>query len=568
MDAFSRLVQGQREVAGIVEATCDSGGGIVLHTVVMAAIDIVNNKDQMLSDVYTMFRNKGLGWLSVSHAHTFGHTLVKALAEVLWEITDQRAVLAQRCCDLEPVWDKFVGCRRLTHKPKRTMELDTLALKCGVLERVIAQTWWTACDTWSSGWRAMKQDVDNMCTKLNRFLDQRVHNRNIIIARRQVATPVLVRGSAYDMYPVIRARVPTDNELPPELTTLALVVGQTDFYEAISLSETGHMPSSDASQGSRHLKAKFVHMLKTTPLCSTPSVLFYYFQGGAAPTLYWLWRCDPAANKEADKAANEVTVAKLVGDIPRQASRQELRDMTKELDRIGSTRDSKRRMKNCFRLLCGGMPSKLAMSAQTECNMEHILNYGSEIEVIRDMRRGFGGAPLNSTSFDAFWDLVRIKVGEYAVAPHPRRSDGSTFVVPVVADKAPPASIADLYAVCCEAAAACSEVVNVPGFTWFRMQFAPKTAAAALAVQRTGRFQVKWMIQGHHLRAHHEDSHYGAKCYQYLREMAVLLRDVAVFVCQDDKKKIAVGEPGLPLAGATSPLTLTLTLTLIVLYCS
>ena len=88
MDAFSRLVQGQREVAGVVEATYDSGGGIVLHTVVMAAIDIVNNKDQMLSDVYTMFRNKGLGWLSVSHAHTFGHTLVKALAEVLWEITD------------------------------------------------------------------------------------------------------------------------------------------------------------------------------------------------------------------------------------------------------------------------------------------------------------------------------------------------------------------------------------------------------------------------------------------------------------------------------------------------
>ena len=57
------------------------------------------------------------------------------------------------------------------------------------------------------------------------------------------------------------------------------------------------------------------------------------------------------------------------------------------------------------------------------------------------------------------------------------------------------------------------------------------------------------MIQGHHLRADHEDRHYGAKYYKYLREMAVSLRDVAMFVCQDDKKKIAVGEPGLPLAG-------------------
>ena len=62
---------------------------------------------------------------------------------------------------------------------------------------------------------------------------------------------------------------------------------------------------------------------------------------------------------------------------------------------------------------------------------------------------------------------------------------------------------------------------------------------------------MRWVIQGHHLRAEHEDRHYGAKYYKYLREMAVQLRDVVVFVCQDDKKKIAVGEPGLPLAGHT-----------------
>ena len=32
--------------------------------------------------------------------------------------------------------------------------------------------------------------------------------------------------------------------------------------------------------------------------------------------------------------------------------------------------------------------------------------------------------------------------------------------------------------------------------------------------------------------------------------MAVQLRDIAIFICQDDKKKIAVGEPNMPLAGA------------------
>ena len=72
-----------------------------------------------------------------------------------------------------------------------------------------------------------------------------------------------------------------------------------------------------------------------------------------------------------------------------------------------------------------------------------------------------------------------------------------------------------------------------------------------MALKNTGRFNVKWKVQGHHLRKSHPDQHYGVKSYKFLRQMAVDLRDVCLLIFQDDKKKVAVGEPGLPLAGAS-----------------
>ena len=164
------------------------------------------------------------------------------------------------------------------------------------------------------------------------------------------------------------------------------------------------------------------------------------------------------------------------------------------------------------------------------------------------------GSRIDSTSFDEFWDVVDGQLKKYGTAVHSRRYGGPDQLPSVSAndDKPPPSSIPELYSECIDATNDLPNgtSIKVPSLSWFRMQFAPKTQAAARAMQMTGRFTVKWKIQGHHLRGHHVDQYYGAKLYKFLRQLAVLLRDVAVFICQDDKKKVAVGEPGLPLAAA------------------
>ena len=62
-----------------------------------------------------------------------------------------------------------------------------------------------------------------------------------------------------------------------------------------------------------------------------------------------------------------------------------------------------------------------------------------------------------------------------------------------------------------------------------------------------GRFSVKYMIQQRMIRKAHDDVHYAGGVYKYTREYAATIRDLASFICTNNKHKTLVGEPGFPL---------------------
>ena len=63
-----------------------------------------------------------------------------------------------------------------------------------------------------------------------------------------------------------------------------------------------------------------------------------------------------------------------------------------------------------------------------------------------------------------------------------------------------------------------------------------------------GRVSVKYMIQQHMARKAYVDAHYAGAVYKYVREYAVSIRDLASFICINNKSKILVIEPGFPVA--------------------
>ena len=48
----------------------------------------------------------------------------------------------------------------------------------------------------------------------------------------------------------------------------------------------------------------------------------------------------------------------------------------------------------------------------------------------------------------------------------------------------------------------------------------------------------------------HEDEHYAAAVFRYLREYAIHCKDYCTMVCINDKHRLKVGEPGFPVAAA------------------
>ena len=58
------------------------------------------------------------------------------------------------------------------------------------------------------------------------------------------------------------------------------------------------------------------------------------------------------------------------------------------------------------------------------------------------------------------------------------------------------------------------------------------------------------MVQKRQFRKTHEDEHYAAAVFQYVREYAIQLRDQCTMVCIDDKHRLKVGEPWFPVAAA------------------
>jgi len=96
----------------------------------------------------------------------------------------------------------------------------------------------------------------------------------------------------------------------------------------------------------------------------------------------------------------------------------------------------------------------------------------------------------------------------------------------------------------------CPEGASIPSTQWVRLQFCPRNPRTKVVTQFRKHLPIKMVIQKRQFHQDHIDSHYYAAIHRYLREYAVMFRDVAVFVCMDDKHRVNVGKPGVPVAAA------------------
>ena len=76
----------------------------------------------------------------------------------------------------------------------------------------------------------------------------------------------------------------------------------------------------------------------------------------------------------------------------------------------------------------------------------------------------------------------------------------------------------------------------------------PKNPRTKVASQFKKRLPVKMMVQTRQFRQHHMDSHYCAAIFRYLQEYAIQIWEFCKLYCMDDKHRLKVEEPGVPVA--------------------
>ena len=113
----------------------------------------MNGRDQLRNDIRKdLCVHMKLGWLNEVQAQTLGASFLEALAELLWEITDQWPALSERSCKPDEWWESYANRRKKGHKKQRLMDLALLETKlCRLLDMTL-QTWWSAAPTWSGQW--------------------------------------------------------------------------------------------------------------------------------------------------------------------------------------------------------------------------------------------------------------------------------------------------------------------------------------------------------------------------------------------------------------------------------
>lgn len=154
--------------------------------------------------------------------------------------------------------------------------------------------------------------------------------------------------------------------------------------------------------------------------------------------------------------------------------------------------------------------------------------------IMDDLRHHNRGHP---TKYERFWEECK-KYLEDETAVDDRRHGEHTHLAKAI-------SARDLLE---QVTKRCPDGTAIPSKQWLRLQFWPKNPTNRSALQYTGKLDVKFMIQLRQLRKDHQDSHFCAAIFRYLKEFSIQFREHCSLFFLDDKHRCKVGEPGLPVA--------------------
>ena len=281
-------------------------------------------------------------------------------------------------------------------------------------------------------------------------------------------------------------------------------------------------------------KFRYIQTLNTVGL-SINTAMLTYAHGNSVGNMHFIWKV--AGSTDGDFSQSQQVIEKAKEEIPVFHTRAMRRALFTKFGRV-SPGMKPAILRALYRELTNDAS---APSNEHEAEIDERVRLVLEMEdpdIIIDLRQLNTG---RKGQYDMFWDECKKYLQDsVGTAVDDRRHGTVTHLSTAI-------SVRDLQE---QVKARSPEGTNIPSEPWLRLQFWPKTPHARAKVHYTGKLDVKFMVQARQFRKTHEDAHYAAGIFRYQRELAVHLREHATFVSLDDKHRVKVGEPGLPVAAA------------------
>ncbi|XP_070556692.1 uncharacterized protein [Ptychodera flava] len=266
----------------------------------------------------------------------------------------------------------------------------------------------------------------------------------------------------------------------------------------------------------------------------TRAVLYTYSPGGNISNQHFIWKEPADTPSETVKSKTAQLTIEIEKEAPKYHTRQMRREFSDKVSTLAKVKPM--HLRELYRLLTN---DSAAPSTQQEAERDQRVQMMVELgdpKIFCDLRTHNPGRP---PMYEKFWEVTAQYINNVAeTAVHERRHESVTYMAAAMSVR----HLRD------EVTKRCPENTPAPSKQWLRLQFWPKNPYTRSAVQHTGKLEVKYMVQQRQLRKPHIDSHYASAYFHYLKEMAIKFRDYVSFLCLDDKHKVKVGEPGVPVA--------------------
>ena len=458
--------------------------------------------------------------------------LIGSVRELLWYMAPHKGKFSARNCPI-PTFFQFLCPLNDPKRHKHTtgnLDSNKLMLLLGGITCQLEKSYINR-----NSLSEIKESIDLLAESAVKYLDYLAANCDTVADGQSNEDEPTYRSAIFELpclEEVGKYKIERERKSVEEIT---LLLNKKDFYDPVNI--------DSCFPHSRSFRYRFVKNLKQSGLPGKNISLFAQYYGGIKGNVYFVWREDPSVPENHAIARNQ-TIDLVQRSLPKYFSRGHKNKARIMIERLMFDKITPAEFRVLYSELTGDDSASTNCATQEiDDRMQTIMNNLSP-DLAKDLRVN----NARKSKFDQFWDICTTLIESLTAVDERRHAHGSTSTGDVIVNMAVAISARDLYNQCKTEALKTLQEEEIPSLSWFRFQFWPKDTRTHTALNYTGRFKVRYMMQQRMLRKHHDDGHYCACINKYIRSMAVKFRDVSTLLCTDDKHKISIGEPGYPLS--------------------